>query len=53
MEEDNKDQKDAGLGMQIRHENDSVQTRTFNQSQVGWQGLALDDQSLTITNRRK
>ena len=40
MEEDNKDQKDAGLGMQIRHEKDSVQTRTFNR--VRWVGKVLD-----------
>ena len=43
MEEENKDQEDAGLGMQIHHQKGSIQMQAFNQSQVGWQGPVLDD----------
>ena len=41
------------LGIQIHHEKGPIQAQAHNQNKVGCQGSALDDLSLTVTNRRK
>ena len=48
-----KGQNDAGLGIQIHHQKGPIQAQAHNQNKVGCQGSALDDLSLTVTNRRK
>ena len=53
MEKEKRSQKDAGVGMQIHHEKGPIQAQAHNQNKVGCQGSALDDLSLTVTNRRK
>ena len=51
--QEKKGQDDIGLEIEIHHKVAATRAVSRNQSEVGRQGFALDDQSLTVTNQRK
>ncbi len=51
--QEKKGRDDIGLETQFDHKGAATRVVARNQREVGRQGFALDDQSLTVTNQRK